>query len=265
MKYIFLLLISFPVLAGIPVDVVFDIDLTIVTLVNDGPGGDFLADPLDPGKNIIPIQFEYEGAVHTERYRLFEGVTELIERLRKDPRVRVSFFSGGTEARNEALLRKIHLPDGSSLWDVASGRVLGRTSMTPTGVKPSARVRDRVKKDLRKVNQNIEDVIIVDDIKEFVPESQRGNLLWIGEDFPFPDRMRGESPPSAVDPDLLAREKHKFGWIGQKLDFALEQRFTKGIPLSETIRAISETPFTAPAIIGVSCSPREALLRLLKN
>lgn len=264
MKYILLLLISFPVLAGIPVDVVFDIDLTIVTLVNDGPGGDFLADPLDPGKNIVPIQFELDGAVHTERYRLFEGVTELIEKLRKDPRVRVSFFSGGTEARNEALLRKILLPDGSSLWDIASGRVFGRTSMTPTGVKPPARIRDLVKKDLRKVNPNIEDVIIVDDIKEFVPESQRGNLLWIGENFPFPDRTK-TSPPSGVDPELLAREKNKFAWISKKLDFALEEKFTKGIPLSETIRGISETPFTAPSILRVGCSPREALLRLLKN
>lgn len=261
MKYVLFFLIALPVYAGIPVDVVFDIDLTIVALVKDGPGGDFLADPLDPKKNIVPVSFEVEGSIHSERYRLFEGVTDLMEKLRKDPRVRVSFFSGGTEARNEALLRNIFLPDGTSLWDLSSGRVYGRTSMTPTGVKEPARVRDRVKKDLHRVNPDIKDVIIIDDIKEFVPEAQRGHLLWIGEDFPFPDRTK--TPPASVDPELLAREKYKYGWIGQKIDHALEQRFTNGIPLSTTIREITETPFTAPSIIGRRCSPGLILDRLL--
>ncbi len=261
MKYVLFLLIALPVYAGIPVDVVFDIDLTIVALVKDGPGGDLLADPKDPTKNIVPVTFELEGSIHSERYRLFEGVTDLMEKLRKDPRVRVSFFSGGTEQRNEALLRKIFLPDGTSLWDLASGRVYGRTSMTPTGVQLPARVRERVKKDLHKVNADIADVIIVDDIQEFVPESQRGHLLWIGEDFPFPDRTK--TPPASVDAELLAREKFKYGWIGEKLQYALDQRFNKGIPLSTTIRSVTETPFTAPSIRGLRCSPGLILDRLL--
>lgn len=263
MKFVLLLLFILPVSAGIPVDVVFDIDLTIVALVKDGPGGDFLADPKDPAKNIIPVNFELEGSVHSEKYRLFEGVTDLMEKLRKDPRVRVSFFSGGTEQRNEALLRKIFLSDGTSLWDLAEGRAYGRTSMTPTGLQPPARVRDRVKKDLHKVNPDISDVIIVDDIKEFVPESQRAHLLWIGEDFPFPDRTR--TPPAAVDPDLLAREKYKYGWIGQTIEHALEQKFTHGVPLSKTIGNVIETPFTAPSIIGPRCGPGSVLDRLLAD
>ena len=261
MKFILILLITLPVYAGIPVDVVFDIDLTIVALVKDGPGGDFLADPSDPKKNIVPVTFELEGNVHSEKYRLFEGVTDLMEKLKQDPRVRVSFFSGGTEQRNEALLRKIFLPDGSSLWDLAAGRVYGRSSMTPTGVPLPARVRERVKKDLHKVNPDISDVIIVDDIKEFVPESQRAHLLWIGEDFPFPDRT--QNPPTAVDPDVFAREKYKYGWIGQRIEEALEQKFTNGVPLSATIGKVTETPFTAPSLVGPRCSPHLILDRLL--
>lgn len=261
MKFVLLILFVLPVYAGVPLDIVFDIDLTIVALVKEGPGGDFLADPKDPKKNIIPVNFELEGSLHSEEYRLFEGVTDLMEKLKKDPRVRVSFFSGGTEQRNEALLRKIFLSDGTSLWDLAEGRAYGRTSMTPTGLQLPARVRDRVKKDLHKVNPDISDVIIVDDIKEFVPESQRAHLLWIGEDFPFPDRTR--TPPATVDPDLLAREKYKFGWIGQTIDHALEQKFSKGIPLSVSIGKVIETPFTAPSIIGLRCSPGLILDRLL--
>lgn len=263
MKYVLLFLMTFPVFAGVPVDVIFDIDLTIVALVKDGPGGDLLADPLDPTKNVVPVLFENEGAVHSERYRIFEGVTDLMEKLRKDPRVRVSFFSGGSPARNEALLRKILLPDGTSLWDIASGRVYGRNFMTATGKGPEHRIRERFKKDLRTVNPDLTDVIIVDDIQEFVPASQRGHLLWLGEDFPFPDRT--PTPPASVDPDLLAREKHKFQWISEKLGTALEEKFRSGRPLSGLIEEIKETPFTAPAIRGLRCSPGAILERLLAD
>lgn len=263
MKYVLFLLLTFPALAGIPVDVVFDIDLTIVALVKDGPGGDLLADPADPTKNVVPVLFENEGAVHSERYRVFEGVTELMEKLRKDPRVRVSFFSGGNEPRNEALLRKILLPDGTSLWELAGGRVLGRNSMTATGVALPARIRERFKKDLQKINPVLNDVIIVDDIQEFVPASQRGHLLWLGEDFPFPDRTN--TPPATVDPELLAREKYKFQWISEKLGTALEERFRSGRPLSGLIQEITETPFTTPSIRGPRCYPGTILDRLLAD
>ncbi len=249
--FLFSLLISLSVQAGIPLDIVFDIDLTIVTLINDRPGGDLLADPANPTKNVVRSHH----SELDESYRVFDGVTDLMEKLRREQsagRIRVSFFSGGTEARNEALLRSIKLKDGSSLWDLAPGRVLGRSSMTPTGLGPSARIRDRFKKDLTKINPDLSDVILSDDIQEFVPDSQRGNLHWIGEDFPFPDRMR--SPPATVDPVLLSSEKNKYQWISSQLDEALAQRFSTGKPLSSIIQELtanhSITPFT-----GRICDP----------
>ncbi len=247
MKFLLLFLFSFHAIAGVPVDVVFDIDLTIVAMVKDGPGGDLLADPADPHRGIVNIGYQ------NERYRVFEGVRELMEKLKKDPRVRVSFFSGGQEARNEALLKKIRLNDGSSLWDLSQGRVLGRSSLTPTGLVVPARIRDRFKKDLTKINPDLADVIIIDDIKEFVPETQRANLLWIGEDFPFPDRT--QTPPASINPILLAQEKNKFQWISRHLDHVLHLRFTQGRPLSETIQNIS--------ISGHRCSPDLIMDRLL--
>jgi hypothetical protein len=247
MKFFILFLLSLEAFAGVPVDIVFDIDLTIVALVKDGPGGDLLADPALPDKGIVDIGY------HNERYRVFEGVRELLEKLKKDPRVRVSFFSGGQEARNEALLKKIKLQDGSSLWDLAQGRVLGRLSMTPTGLPSPARIRERFKKDLTKINPDLSDVIIIDDIKEFVPSSQRPNLLWIGEDFPFPDRTK--NPPASVHPTLLQQEKNKYQWISRHLDHVLHLRFTEGRPLSETLQDIS--------IKGHRCGPDLILDRLL--
>ncbi|MES2525465.1 MAG: hypothetical protein V4598_00195 [Bdellovibrionota bacterium] len=237
--FLLFLLLSVSAHAELPVDIVFDIDLTIVSLINDRPGGDLLADPSDPTRNTVRI---HHGEID-ETYRVFEGMTELMEKLeleQKAGRVRVSFFSGGTEARNEALLKSIKLKNGTSLWDLAPGRVLGRSSMTPTGLKPPARIREQFKKDLTRINPDLSDVIIIDDIKEFVPESQRGNLLWIGEEFPFPDRT--PFPPASVDPELLAREKYKFRWISGQIDRALSQRFTTGGALSSIIQNMSNAP-----------------------
>ena len=262
MKFILLFLVSISALAGVPVDIVFDIDLTIVANI-PASGKDPLADPRNPLHGTVDIQFPKDGAVASERYRVFEGVRELMEKLRADPRVRVSFFSGGSEARNEALLRSIKLPDGSSLWDLAGGRVYGRSSMSATGKGSMFRIRDRFKKDLTRINPDISDVIIVDDIKEFVPPSQSGHVLWIGEDFPFPERHHLTRP---VTPELLARERDKYRWISSNLELAISERFRTGRPLSSLIGEFTAnqtiTPFTR-GLGGPGCAPGEIIGRLL--
>lgn len=256
MKFVLLLFLSVSVVAGVPVDIVFDIDQTIVTLVHDGPGGDFLADPVDPNRNVVGIEFQKEGSLHRERYRVYEGLTDLMVKLREEQRagrVRISFFSGGHEPRNEALLKKILLPDGTSLWDLSSGRSLGRSSLTATGLPETARIRHRFKKDLTKINPDLSDVIIIDDIQEFVPDSQRGNMFWIGEDFPYPERVHVR--PASVDPEILHAEKYKYQWISEKLEGALAERFRSGRPLSAIIQNA--------AITGKGCTPHNVLDRLL--
>lgn len=262
MRFFLVFLFTFSAFAGVPVDVVFDIDLTIVANI-PASGKDPLRDPADPRRGTVDIQFVDEGAAKAERYRVFDGMTDLMEKLKADPRVRVSFFSGGTEARNESLLREIKLPDGTSLWDLAQGRVYGRNSMTATGKGPLHRIRDRFKKDLTRINPDLSDVIIVDDIKEFVPESQAGHMLWIGEDFPYPERHHVLTP---VTPDLLARERNKYQWISSKLELAIAERFRTGRPLSAIIQEFTAgrtiTPFSR-GLGGPGCSPDEILTRLL--
>lgn len=264
MRFILAFLISFSAIAGVPVDVVFDIDLTIVANIPES-GKDPLRDPADPRRGTVDIQFTDEGVAKAERYRVFEGMTDLMAKLKADPRVRVSFFSGGTEARNESLLREIKLPDGTSLWDLAQGRVYGRTSMTATGKGSMHRIRDRFKKDLTRINPDLSDVIIIDDIKEFVPDSQTGHMLWIGEDFPYPERSH---ILTRVTPDLLARERNKYRWISSKLELALSERFRTGKPLSTLIQELTVnrtvTPFSR-GLGGPGCSPDEILGRLLQT
>ncbi len=273
MKYgllLFILLIPAIALAELPLDIVFDIDLTIVTRVDDGPQGDLLADPADPRRGTVDINFlepEYDRLnrvvgnrtiPRSERYRLYEGMTALMKRLKtlqEEGKVRVTFFSGGSEPRNEALLKTIKLSDGSSLWDLAQGRVLGRGALTPTGVTSRMRIRDRFKKDLTRVNPNLSDVIIIDDIKEFVPVNQRQNLLWIGEEFPYPERVRHSS--GAIDPAVLERERTKFQWISREVEGAILKRIETGRPLSALIQEII-TPIPA-----ASCSLIDIMAKLL--
>lgn len=270
-SFLFILLIwANLAFAGIPLDIVFDIDQTIVTKLHDTPFGDLLKDPKDPNANVIEINFEEvqldknnkvilnsSGTTSTikvkEKYRVFEEMTSLMEELKKlqdEGKIRLTFFSGGPLERNGVLLKSIKLSDGSSLYDLARGkdkvRIYGRTDMTYTGVE-KGRIRDRFKKDLTKVNKNLDDVIIIDDIKEFVPDSQRANMLWIDEKFPYPEKYPkpGDLPPSAR---MIYREKYKFRWISEYLLSAIDKRLKQNIPLTKIVQQMtsdaSKTPFS---------------------
>lgn len=232
--------------ASVPLDVVFDIDQTIVTLIHAGPGGDYLADPLNPHKGTITIS--HTDAPKPERYRVYDGLTELMQRLKTlqdEGKIRVSFFSGGTHVRNSTLLENIVLPDGSNLKQLAGERVFSREHMTPTG--KGSRIREKFKKDLTKVNPDLTDVILIDDIKEFVPETQLAHVLWLDEAFPYPERYRNSAPPIPT-PEEMFREKNKFQWISSYLLDAIDLRFKIQKPLStlidEKTSGRKKTPFT---------------------
>lgn len=265
-------------------DIVFDIDLTVVSTIYDEEGTDLLRDPSDVKKSTFDISFknpELEGKVVTETYRKFDGVTDLmleLKRLQSEGFVRVSFFSGGHEARNKELLKNIKLTDGTSLYDLATPeRIFSRTDMKATGLKPPARIRERFKKDLTIVNPNLEDVIIVDDIKEFVPDSQKKNMFWIDEKFPYRDRIYGTLP--VPDAQTLYRERNKFDWISHYLLEALEKRKQGTKSFSTIIQEMTDngriTPFTSGEEVnfekgkkallkGIPCVRRK-LMEIIKN
>ncbi len=126
--------------AKIPVDVIFDIDLTIAALVHEGPYGDFLADSSDPLKGTVEISFDEPGPNSTtasvkHRYRIYDHLTDLMIELKRRQdlgEVGVSFFSGGFESRNLALLDAIKLKDGSSLLNLATQVDLLQESLAET-------------------------------------------------------------------------------------------------------------------------------------
>jgi hypothetical protein len=234
------------------VDVVYDIDQTIATLVHEGPGGDWLADPKDPKKNVYEVTFDRievdtmnrplvpkKVTRVTESYRVYDGFVEQMEKWRKEisaGKVRVSFFSGGHVERNRALLEAVKLSDGTSVRDMVSeANIYGRESMVATGVGPEGRVRERFKKDLRIINPDLSQVILVDDIPNFVPNSQLEHVLWLDEDFPYPERLGGR-PMVTPSPERIQRERDKFKKISAMLDDALELHRKEGVSFSKAVR-----------------------------
>ena len=249
-------------------DIVFDIDQTIATLIHEGAYGDLLKDPDDPDKGVVSITWEAHeldefnkpilnanGDLKTtpklEKYRLYEGLVDLLSELKKQQesgRVKISFFSGGFKNRNETLLKHIILDDGSSALDLVTdsngkARVFNRNDMTSTGLGGHARVRDRFKKDLTLVNKNLDDVILVDDIKTFALQGQEGNVLWLGENFPYPERVKGTAP-KIPDRFTIQRERYKMYWIADVLLDAIDRNYQDGVPIASSIKATKDNPFT---------------------
>lgn len=234
------------------VDIVYDIDQTIATMVHEGPGGDWLADPKNPTKNVYEVSFDRievddmnrplvpkQVTRVTERYRVYDGFVEQMEKWRSDikaGKIRISFFSGGFVERNRALLEAIKLSDGTSVRDVVSeANIYGRESMVATGVGPEGRVRERFKKDLRLINPDLRNVILVDDIPNFVPNAQLEHVLWLDEDFPYPER-RGTGPMVVPSEARIQQERTKFKKISSLLEEALEQHQREGGSFSQSLR-----------------------------
>jgi hypothetical protein len=224
MVLVLLILFSSFTWAKLPMDIVFDIDQTLVTLIHEGPQGDILHDKAAPSKNTISIEFEKNGERVSQRYRVFDGLEAFFDKLQyrvKRGEVRISFFSGGENPRNFALLEEIKLSDGSSLKDLSQGRIYGAESLTKTGAPESSRYRERFNKDLTQINPDLSDLVLVDDIIDFVPVSQRAHVLWLGEEFPYPERPNSHA---ALTPELIHAEKNKYQWIESKLMPAIEAR-----------------------------------------
>lgn len=144
-------------------DVVFDVDWTLASEV----------EPLhsDPAHTIV---------VEGKSFRIADGAEEIMTRLAHDGRVRISFFSGGDANRNLTLLKEIRLTDGSgrSFYDIAY-KVLSKDDMTVVSADPALKFTDRFKKDLQKISPDLNDIVLVDDVRHFTAPGQEKNVLWL--------------------------------------------------------------------------------------
>tara|TARA_Y100001936_G_C16090169_1_gene685406 strand:- start:2011 stop:2826 length:816 start_codon:yes stop_codon:yes gene_type:complete len=224
-KLIYLFIFFVISAAQAQIDIVFDIDWTLVYPVDE---------TMKNEARVYLVQGEY--------YRVSDGAVEVIASLFKDPRFRVSFFSGGDKLRNEELLKQIILPlkDKTAL-DVAY-KVLSREDLSVVSTDENLGFSERFKKDLTIVNKDLNQVVLVDDLKNFTPSGQEDNLLWVGKTYTYQDKFK-KLPLSKYIPDSelsWLNERYKFFWVYSSIEEAASLSIKTGSSFKNVLNKVLE-------------------------
>jgi hypothetical protein len=155
--------------------IVFDIDWTIVAETE--------TPKLFPANRVINVDGKF--------YVIYEGLDSFIEKILNTPQMKVSFYSGGAKSRNDDLLKKIKLKDGRSLYSIAY-KILSKEDLVEMpNVTPDQKFSERFKKDLTKVSEDLEQVLMFDDTNGFTlpgKARQQDQVFHIGMSYlPFRD------------------------------------------------------------------------------
>lgn len=206
-----ILLLFFPFSALAELHVVFDIDWTLVYPLEQAPK--------PPDSLAVKIGGKW--------YRYSDRAGELIEHLHKRGDVKVSFFSGGEKTRNLELLKKLKLPSGKSADEIAH-KILNADDMTRVSNDDTLKFSERFKKDLRKISPDLDRVVLLDDVKNFVLPGQEKNLLWTGGTYNFAAtyaeaEARAKLNPQWEAPSFAAwkRERAKVERLVSRVEHAL--------------------------------------------
>lgn len=148
-------------------DIVFDIDWTLFYPVPN---------QMDDKTVSLP-----EG-----HFRMADGVVDTLIALHRQGH-RISLFSGGTKPRNHALAT--YLSGQVAVRGETSFQFYKILSFDDLTVRPGAkddsRFTDKWMKDLRKINANLQYVVLVDDSSKFSVPGQERNLYWIEKTYNF--------------------------------------------------------------------------------
>ena len=142
------------------IDIVFDLDWTLV----------YSEKNVSNEVSAIDIGDGY-------KYVLSDNALEIIKKLYRTPGVRISFYSGASKDRNIKLLENILFDPntGENLRDIAY-KVLSFDDLVE--VDPRAtKFAQHYKKDLSKISNNLDNIILIDDSKDFVLPDQTKNQL----------------------------------------------------------------------------------------
>lgn len=228
MKYLIFLTFSFKLFAQI--DIVFDIDWTIVSHIDD-------ANSVKDQSRIYKSLDQY--------YRLTDGTQEIIEDLLKNKNIRISFYSGGSEIRNLDLLRQIKLSNGQSLLDI-SYKVLSKKHLLIESSDLNLRFSERYKKDLTLINKDLGNIILVDDIKHFTPASQKDNVLWLGETFKFQEDFKAVNMDRFAETELAwIKDRYKLFSAYDKINNSIKMMRTQNISFKKAVNFSPSHPIKA--------------------
>ncbi|MBC7742452.1 MAG: hypothetical protein H7061_09655 [Bdellovibrionaceae bacterium] len=150
-------------------DVVFDLDWTLVNKTTES-----MAARDKTGVIRIGLQ----------PYRISAGAIQQLVRLHRDPRFRVSFYSGGNSNRNNELIAVIYQEIQKYDATFKTHLILNQEDLVEIeGVPASAPFSERFKKNLLKVNSNLNRVFLIDDIANYTLPGQEENVLWLGRTY----------------------------------------------------------------------------------
>ena len=189
-RFLFLLLLihsSFALADGPPFHVVFDLDWTLLYKI------------IDP-KQLATSQ---STVLHfnNETYVLNDYAKNVIDTLRNNPDIKVSFFSAGSEERTRLLLQQIILKDGKTAYNIGF-KVLDERFLTPVKYpkKNATSVADLFHKDLKKITDDLNSVILIDDDSRFILHGQRKNFVVIDPTYDYVADYRSRQIPTLKYP-----------------------------------------------------------------
>ncbi|MEE2671674.1 MAG: NIF family HAD-type phosphatase [Bdellovibrionota bacterium] len=247
------------------IDLVFDIDYTLVQEVEPGT----------PKALKLKADGKY--------YRVHDWAIEVLDNLRYQ-NVNISFFSGGSEARNLEILGLIKFPsDQKSFRDIAK-HIFSFQHLEE--VAKEGKFGERYKKNLKRLGFDLKKTLLIDDYINFVPKSQLQNQLYIGRTYHyFSSYQEGVSQigrgtyeakyiPHSQESWLIAKNKLKF--VGElvldALEEASESEFlnfihrnrARYIPYAEMLQGRFKNLFQQGRSLGV-CFRHASILRYKKN
>ena len=200
-------------------DLVLDLDWTLLNELRPG-------DAFDPARDL-----DIDG----RRFRVSRGAAMAIaDLLWRFPKLRVSFYSGGSRSRNLKALKRIELPDGSgrTLFDVAY-RLASVEDFVPgkTGKMPGLKFSERMHKFLGVISPHTTRIVLADDVRHFATPRERKNTIWLGrtynvyssyEDVKKDQAAGGDQYFVPATEEIYERDLHKIAGVYAIVREALE-------------------------------------------
>jgi hypothetical protein len=188
--------------------------------------------------------------INGEYYRLTDWAKEVVTYLAESDDFHVGFFSGGPESRNIQLLSEVFLSDGSgrSFADVSDGNIFSFKHLYDSRPRKALDVEikfaDKFKKDFGRVGftpEEMDNLLLVDDVAHFVPETHNKNMAHIGMSYMFYPSLE-DAKKAVVEPHLrqyiptdlidFSMERNKLLWQLGLIIEASEKAKREGIPLT---------------------------------
>lgn len=193
---------------------VFDLDWTLLYPLDENT----VANPL---KTVL-----FQG----ERYRVSDHTSEVLAQLFRKKDIRVSFYSGGSADRNAAVLKQIFISENMTAYDLAY-KVLNKEDLIKVSDDPSLSFTQRLKKDLTKIQPDLNRVVLFDDSANYTLEEQKKNQLWLGKTYTFYEH-KSDIPihRTEYDPPTISewrRERNKVLSIYEAIEQVYENRSHK--------------------------------------